>query len=147
MFKAKNEFGAFPKPKGDKSWAWKGDKAHIRTKHMWIARTFGRPEACDNVNCLGRSKFYDWANISGKYKRDRSDYFRLCRSCHKRFDMGIIDIKGIVKSQKYRFSKKEITNIRKQYSSGLKSQTRLANEYNVSPSHISYICSCKYYKI
>ena len=31
-------------------------------------------------------KRYHWANISGEYKRDLTDYKRLCVSCHRYFD-------------------------------------------------------------
>lgn len=31
---------------------------------------------------------YEWANISGEYKRDRSDWVMLCPSCHRKIDMG-----------------------------------------------------------
>lgn len=31
---------------------------------------------------------YEWANISGEYKRERSDWVMLCPSCHRKIDMG-----------------------------------------------------------
>ncbi|MEN6567167.1 MAG: hypothetical protein ABFC57_12805 [Veillonellales bacterium] len=32
--------------------------------------------------------YQEWANISGEYKRSRSDYMELCPSCHRLFDKG-----------------------------------------------------------
>lgn len=39
------------------------------------------------VNCLqcNTGKF-EWANKSGDYKRDLSDWLRLCISCHRKYD-------------------------------------------------------------
>lgn len=35
---------------------------------------------------------YHWANISRSYKRDLSDWVRLCASCHKKSDLAKIII-------------------------------------------------------
>ena len=45
----------------------------------------GKADYCSN-NKNHKAKRYDWANISGKYKRDFSDYKPLCRSCHEKMD-------------------------------------------------------------
>src|SRR3990167_1088859 len=100
LSKLGNTFGSFPKPKGKASPRWKGEKASKHHKHEHLTRTYGKPTICENKHCLGRSPIIEWANISGEYKRDISDYFRLCRSCHKRWDMGLITIKGISKPQR-----------------------------------------------
>lgn len=55
------------------------------TVHMWVKRELGKPKECEN--CLrADAKMYDWANISGDYKRDLTDWKRLCRSCHLYWD-------------------------------------------------------------
>lgn len=64
---------------------WKGDAVGYTSLHQWIARKLGKPKQCSHcksTNC----KAYDWANVSGKYRRDFSDWVRLCRGCHIRFD-------------------------------------------------------------
>lgn len=56
--------------------------------HKWIVRNFGRANYCSNDECH-KAKRYDWANISGEYKRDINDWRQLCRSCHTKLDMTI----------------------------------------------------------
>lgn len=69
---------------------WKGDKVKYRALHNWVEVRLGKPRGCKmcNRNDLKGLKAYHWANISGEYKRDLSDWMRLCASCHKRFDIG-----------------------------------------------------------
>lgn len=63
--------------------AWKGDKATYGTLHSWVRRTKGKASKC--VFCNEGTRF-EWANISGKYKRKAEDYMELCVSCHRRYD-------------------------------------------------------------
>ena len=67
--------------------AWKGEKASYRAKHHWMNNNFGKPctcEHCGNTNLSGHQ--IHWANVSGEYKRERSDWKRLCSTCHGKFD-------------------------------------------------------------
>lgn len=67
---------------------WKGDKASYHTKHQWINRHYGKPKKCESCGISDPSKWYHWANISGKHVRNRSDYYkRLCVPCHSKYDM------------------------------------------------------------
>jgi hypothetical protein len=71
---------------GEKHAEWKGDLASYSAKHIWMTYHYGKPKMCEH--CLsGNKKMYHWANISGKYIRDRSDWLRLCSSCHKLYDI------------------------------------------------------------
>lgn len=71
--------------KGKYHYLWKGDEAKYTTKHTWIYRNHGKANKCEfNKEHTGRE--YQWANISGEYKRDISDYRQLCRSCHAKYD-------------------------------------------------------------
>lgn len=54
--------------------------------HHWLMRRAGYPKRCDNPDCKGISKRYEWSNISGKYQRELTDWQRLCKSCHAFFD-------------------------------------------------------------
>ena len=52
--------------------------------HYWVYRYYGKANHC--VECTKPSKRFEWANISGEYKRDISDWMQMCTSCHKKFD-------------------------------------------------------------
>src|SRR3990167_8451284 len=67
---------------------WKGDNAGKTAKHKWLYKHFGRPQICENKSCAGNSNFFEWCLKKGKeYSHERNDYLRLCRSCHRRYDM------------------------------------------------------------
>jgi hypothetical protein len=57
---------------------WKGDEASYFAKHQYAARHFGKASKC--------SFYPEWANISGKYERERTDWIELCPKCHWKFD-------------------------------------------------------------
>ena len=72
---------------------WKGDEASYAAKHMWVRKQYGKANMCENKECTFHSpKRFEWANISGKQKRNRDDYLMLCCSCHRKWDMGRIEI-------------------------------------------------------
>ncbi len=60
---------------------WKGDAVGYGGIHSWMTKEFGRPSKCEDCG-TEKATTYDWANVSGTYLRDRSDWIRLCRSCH-----------------------------------------------------------------
>lgn len=70
---------------GEENVSWKGDAVGYQALHYWVARQLGQPLVCENCDGLGRSR-YEWANISGEYKRDVSDWVRLCSNCHHLLD-------------------------------------------------------------
>lgn len=70
---------------GEKSNQWKGDDVGYSGLHYWVYKQLGKPKECENCETIKAKKF-EWANISGKYKRDISDWARLCASCHRLFD-------------------------------------------------------------
>jgi hypothetical protein len=45
----------------------------------------GKPQHCADCGASGPGRRYEWANLTGRYG-DSSDYKRLCRQCHIRFD-------------------------------------------------------------
>ena len=79
---SKSHIGKFV---GDKSPSWKGGNIGYMAMHDWVRETFGSPSKCEHCETERAAKF-EWANISGEYKRDRSDWIRLCKKCHQRFD-------------------------------------------------------------
>ena len=70
---------------GSKNPMWKGDLAGYEAKHERIYVRFGQPKKCDDCG-TETAKKYEWANLSGQYKSERSDWKRLCVSCHRLFD-------------------------------------------------------------
>ena len=66
------------------------NKIHYRALHKWIRRNFEEPKECENCDI---TENLDWANISQEYKRDRSDWKVLCRSCHMKEDGRILNLK------------------------------------------------------
>lgn len=63
---------------------WKGDNAGYWAIHTWVRKTLGRATKCSS--CGETNKRIEWANISGKYKRDINDWKQLCCKCHAKFD-------------------------------------------------------------
>lgn len=51
--------------------------------HRKVNREFEKSAICNHCS---NPKKLEWANISGKYIFDKSDWLCLCRSCHKKFD-------------------------------------------------------------
>lgn len=53
--------------------------------HVWIRASKTRPPYCEV--CYTRdSARYEWANISGEYKKSLDDWKNLCVSCHLKID-------------------------------------------------------------
>ena len=66
---------------------WKGEGAGYVAKHTWISKQLGKPHFCEECgNKKLNHRQYHWANKSGKYLRDLSDWIRLCVKCHLEFD-------------------------------------------------------------
>ena len=72
-------------PKGSEHPNWKGDEVGNGALHDWVRSELGRPRYCENCKTTKAKKF-EWANISGLYKRNVKDWKRLCTKCHHKFD-------------------------------------------------------------
>jgi hypothetical protein len=73
-------------PSGLKHWNWK-NKPGYRAIHCWVERVMGKPKKCEKCgedNLIGHK--IHWANISGNYLRDTTDWIRLCVDCHFEYD-------------------------------------------------------------
>lgn len=64
---------------------WKGNDVGYHGLHKWIQRHKGKADKCEKCGILNAKK-YEWANISGEYKRDVDDFMSMCVSCHILFD-------------------------------------------------------------
>ncbi|MEK6885090.1 MAG: hypothetical protein AABY22_35995 [Nanoarchaeota archaeon] len=80
-----NKNKKLPQFSGDKSPTWKGNDVGYGGLHMWIKHILGQPKKCENCG-TEKAKRFEWANKSRTYKRDFSDWIRLCKSCHLVFD-------------------------------------------------------------
>ena len=80
-------------------------KEHYIKIHKWVKDNFGFADKCDmSKQHLG---VFDWANISRCYLQNRKDWIKLCRSCHRIFDlqnMNVDQLKAIV------FKRQELLN-------------------------------------
>lgn len=69
---------------GERHGRWKGDAAGYHAIHKWIYRNKPRTGSCANCGVAGKRT--EFANVSGKYRRDVNDFRELCPSCHWDFD-------------------------------------------------------------
>ncbi len=59
------------------------DRGEYNKIHQWIKYRYGKADRCENPDCEGKSKNFDWAlNRGAKYERKRENFTRLCKSCH-----------------------------------------------------------------
>lgn len=70
---------------GERSYKWKGDAVGYRALHGWVDKRLGKPQCCDMCGVTKRGR-YHWANKSGSYKREITDWIRLCPKCHYQYD-------------------------------------------------------------
>lgn len=76
---------ATPSKRGEESPNWLGDGAGYSALHMWIRKVRGTPRRCEECGTI-KAKQYEWANLSGEYRRDPNDWKRMCVLCHRRMD-------------------------------------------------------------
>jgi len=72
-----------PQVAGQNNAGWKGDAVGYHALHAWVRRWLGAPRKCSACGDEAARR-YEWANISGEYRRDLSDWRRLCASCHRK---------------------------------------------------------------
>lgn len=62
---------------------WLGDKVGYDGLHDWVYKVLGAPMECKECGKICKNNYQiHWANKSGKYKRDKNDWLRLCVKCH-----------------------------------------------------------------
>ncbi len=124
---------------------WKGEDATYDTKHDWMERHYGKIQKCEAIDCDKSSKKFDWANISGKYKRERTDWKRLCRKCHKKMDY-LSNSRG-ERNGNAKFNTFQIKRIKlmKEITPFMK-YTSIATIFNVHPSTIRSIFTGRTWK-
>lgn len=71
---------------------FKGTNSEYRMLHYWVEKQLGKPSHCVNCETL-TAKRYEWANVSGDYLKDISDWERLCTRCHRLIDFQLKPVK------------------------------------------------------
>lgn len=75
---------------------WKGDEVSYGGLHAWVRRKRGNPKECARCGFTSDNTFqFHWANVSHEYKRDLSDWARLCVSCHREYDLGKLTVEDL----------------------------------------------------
>lgn len=77
---------------GERHPQWKGSDASPRALHRRVERRRGKPQYCEECKTTDPSLTYDWANMTGQYDVIE-DYWRLCRSCHRKHDDAICNLR------------------------------------------------------
>lgn len=76
---------SIPLTSGSNHWNWKGDTVGYSGVHKWIKKQLGNAQSCENCFTNTYDRF-EWANISGEYRRDTADWVQLCVVCHDLYD-------------------------------------------------------------
>lgn len=64
---------------------WRGNSVTYSAFHYRLRALKGKPHKCEVCGTSDQFRTYDWANLTGRYN-DPSDYKRMCRSCHWKYD-------------------------------------------------------------
>ena len=131
--------------------------------HRWLEVHYGKHSICENPKCKHESEFFDWAKKTGKkYERKRENFLRLCRSCHRRYDLTPKLKKKAVKNLWWNTGTKidyakgeesgmsklkthEVLKIRELYKKG-KPTKELSKRYNTHIMNIRYIINGQTWK-
>lgn len=70
--------------------AWEGkiveaNSTYYMSGHKWISRHFGKPNKCDD--CGIETGKFDWVMTKPYLSKIREDWRRLCKKCHKKYDI------------------------------------------------------------
>ena len=69
-----------------KKWSYKENLGY-RGLHHWVWKMLGKPLKCELCGKTKTTpKSIHWANKSGNYFKDITDWISLCASCHKHYD-------------------------------------------------------------
>lgn len=70
-------------------------RSQYTAAHNWIRKMKGTPSKCEHCG-TEEKHWYHWANLSQEYKREVSDWARLCIPCHQKHDNAYVLAKGIL---------------------------------------------------
>ena len=80
--------------RGKDNHSWSGNNPTYSASHLWIKNYYGKANECENrennilnFKCSKKSNIFQWARIKGhRYSRNIKDYYKLCASCHSKYD-------------------------------------------------------------
>jgi len=76
----------------EKNGRWIDNKVTYPALHNWVRKHFKKGHICElckknpGVDKRGYSKL-QWSNKDKKYTRNREDWWNLCPSCHRKYDL------------------------------------------------------------
>lgn len=77
---------------------WKGNDVKLGALHLWVKRRLRNPKSCPKCGSVPKNgRSLDLANKSNRYSRDLSDWEWLCRSCHMKKDLNVLNFKHMRK--------------------------------------------------
>lgn len=89
-FQKGNTFGFQKEQCDEKHPSWKGDLAKQKAMHHWVVKHKGKVSTFKCVDCGKQARY--WSNKDHSYKRILNDYSPRCASCHKIYDLHVINI-------------------------------------------------------
>ena len=111
-----------------------------RHLHQKLVRDNGKAYRCENPDCQGKSKRFDWAIKKGvPYSLDTNDYTMLCRACHCAQDSA----RGEVHCQA-KLTEDAVRYIRQ--NAGKVTQIEMAGKFGVRRQTISLVVQNKNWK-
>jgi hypothetical protein len=101
---------------GEENHRWLGVEAKYAAKHNWLQKHYRHPVVCEECGVKGKEDSLgrwdiQWANISGLYLREVTDYRPLCIKCHARFDLTTECKKGHVRTGENNYVKRDGTRV------------------------------------
>lgn len=81
--------------RGKNSGMYKEKLTNYKHLHVVISNMLGKPDTCEFCKKTGlKGNSIQWANKTGKYLREPTDWLRLCSSCHRTYDLknGLLNV-------------------------------------------------------
>lgn len=75
---------------GKNHWNFKGNQVGYGALHDWIVKIAGSAITCEKCGKsekpIGKKRWFEWSNKTGKYNRELKNWWQLCISCHRIYD-------------------------------------------------------------
>lgn len=84
--------------------------------HRWIYYHYGKADHCENKDCKGEGKRFEWAHLNGSpWTKDIKNFIQLCSKCHFEYDEGRKEkaIKTLLENRYYIRTEEEKNRLRK----------------------------------